>query len=125
VVVVANTVGLPVLSALPPERRWAEFHVSKTALESLLRAPVTSFAYPFGHETDVGLDTPAMVRAAGHSCACTGRPGLALRSTDPFLLPRVHVDDIDGDGFEDLLLRTFDATTRGDRSAHPGMRGRR
>ena len=46
-----------------------------------------------------------MVRDAGFSHACANWPGVVTRGVDPFELPRMHVFDGDGDGFEAQLSR--------------------
>jgi peptidoglycan/xylan/chitin deacetylase (PgdA/CDA1 family) len=79
---------------------------SRSALEDLVGAPVTAFAYPFGTRADFN-DTVAMVlREAGYTTAFTSQHGAIVPGSDALMLPRVKVE-----GGEDL--RMFRALARG------------
>jgi peptidoglycan/xylan/chitin deacetylase (PgdA/CDA1 family) len=98
----------PVLSMLPPREQDEEIRKAKARLEEILDAPVTSFAYPYGQPADVGPQTPRLAKQAGFGCACAVDDALVTASSDPFRLPRLFVEDMDGDGLEELLRRAFE-----------------
>jgi peptidoglycan/xylan/chitin deacetylase (PgdA/CDA1 family) len=104
----AHTVTHPALSALPAASQRDEILKSKARLEEFLGSPVDSFAYPYGKGRDYTAETVSIVREAGFSCACSSLAGVVERSTDPFRLPRMHVEDCDGDEFAKRLSRWFD-----------------
>jgi len=104
----AHTVNHPALSALTPALQRDEILESKARLEEILSRPVTSFAYPYGRLSDYTAETVGIVREAGFACSCSNFAGLVKRFTDPFQLPRVQVQDWDGDEFARRLSRWFD-----------------
>lgn len=92
----AHTHTHPALAALPEEAQRAEISDSKTILEELLGAPVTSFAYPHGAASRA---TRQAVRDAGYRCACSNVRDNVWRGSDLFQLPRIRVKDWDGETF--------------------------
>ena len=103
-----HTVIHRALSAFPAASQRGEIVESKARLEEILSRPVTSFAYPYGRRSDYTAETVDIVREAGFACSCSNFAGLVERSTDPFQLPRVQVQDWDGDEFARRLSRWFD-----------------
>jgi peptidoglycan/xylan/chitin deacetylase (PgdA/CDA1 family) len=103
----AHTVTHPALSTLPAASQWDEILKSKAWLEEVLGSPVDTFAYPYGKQPDYTAETVSIVREAGFSCACSNFAGVVERSSDPFQLPRIHVQDWDGDEFARRLFRWF------------------
>lgn len=103
----AHTVSHPLLSAFPPVLQRAEIQRSKAELEELLDRRVTSFAYPYGGRSDYTAATVTLVREAGFRCACSNFTGMVGRRTDPFQLPRIHVQDWDGEEFARQLSLWF------------------
>ena len=95
----SHTMTHPVLSVLPASAQWAEIKGSKSRLEEILGSPVTSLSYPYGSQSDYMPQTVAFAREAGYSCACSNFPGLAIRSSDHYQLPRILVRDWDGEEF--------------------------
>ena len=93
----AHTLTHPVLSALPAAEQRTEIQGSKSRLESILRHPVTSFAYPYGSRSDYTAETVALVRDAGFTYACSNCAQVVWRGSDTFQLPRVLVRDWDGE----------------------------
>jgi peptidoglycan/xylan/chitin deacetylase (PgdA/CDA1 family) len=93
----AHTVTHPVLPELEADARNREIIESKRACETLIKAPVAGFAYPYG-----ALDAKscAAVMAAGFGFACSVRHGPTVATSDVFALPRIRVRDWDGDVFE-------------------------
>ena len=98
----------PALSALPAALQRDEILKSKARLEEFLGSPVDSFAYPYGKRGDYTAETVAIVQEAGFSCACSNFAGVVERLSNPFQLPRMHVQDWDGDEFARRLSRWFD-----------------
>jgi peptidoglycan/xylan/chitin deacetylase (PgdA/CDA1 family) len=83
----AHTRAHPRLPDLPDNEVEAEIAGSKSDLEDLLAAPVTTFAYPFGR-----FDERAAVAAkqAGFVGACTVEPRRARLDDDPHRVPRIE-----------------------------------
>ncbi|OGW41438.1 MAG: hypothetical protein A2Y97_06495 [Nitrospirae bacterium RBG_13_39_12] len=81
-----------------------EIKQSKTFLEDILNRAVNSFSYPYGSYTD---ETVTVVREAGFVCACTVNPGVVELDTDQFQLPRIMVEDWDGEEFARRLSIWF------------------
>ncbi len=102
----AHTVTHAALSKLPPDLQRDEIQQSKTILEKILGRPVTSFAYPYG---DYTAETVPIVREAGFACACSTLTGVVGGDADRFQLPRVQVEDWDGEEFSRKLSLWFDS----------------
>jgi peptidoglycan/xylan/chitin deacetylase (PgdA/CDA1 family) len=84
-----HTVHHPILARLEPAEARHEIEAGKSALEALLQAPVTLFAYPNGKPAqDFRPEHAALVREAGFMFAVTTAPGAANAATDRFHLPR-------------------------------------
>jgi hypothetical protein len=64
---------------------------------------VTSFAYPYGRECDYTRETVRLVQEAGFDCACSTLPLAVTADAEPFQLPRVQAQDMDGEAFARLL----------------------
>jgi hypothetical protein len=73
----------------------------------MLGRRVSSFAYPYGRECDYTRETMALVREAEFDCACSTLVAPVTRGADPFQLPRVQVQDMDGEAFARLLSAYF------------------
>lgn len=106
----SHTVTHPVLSALSADLQQKEVQQSKAILEEILGRPVTSFAYPYGARCNYTDETVSTVREAGFACACSTLEGVVERDTDRFQLPRVHVQDWDGEEFARQLSLWFDGS---------------
>jgi len=98
-----HTVTHPQLSALNAEQQRDEIYLSKSRLEQILDRPVSSFAYPYGRDCDYTNDTVQLVQEAGFVCACSTAVGVARQHADRFRLPRLQVQDMDGEAFARLL----------------------
>ncbi len=105
----AHTVTHPALCEFSAAEQWEEITQSKRHLETLLGAPVTSFAYPFGTCSE---PTIKLVQESGFERACATIP-TAITSSDPNLyeLPRVQVEDWSGTTFLQRLEEWFEAKT--------------
>ncbi|HKP11993.1 MAG TPA: polysaccharide deacetylase family protein [Blastocatellia bacterium] len=100
-----HTVTHPQLSALSGGAQRDEIGRSKAQLEEMLGRRVASFAYPYGRECDYTRETVALVQEAGFDCACSTLPTVVARGTDLFQLPRVAVQDMDGESFARLISK--------------------
>jgi peptidoglycan/xylan/chitin deacetylase (PgdA/CDA1 family) len=103
-----HTITHPQLSSLPPSMQSDEIRGCKQYLEKFLDRPVENFAYPFGGQEDYTADTVSLVREMGFSSACSTLAGLVDEHSDPFQLPRMPVEDWDGEEFEVKLSEWFD-----------------
>jgi peptidoglycan/xylan/chitin deacetylase (PgdA/CDA1 family) len=102
----SHTVTHPVLSALPAALQKDEVQQSKASLEEVLGRAVTSFAYPYGARCNYTDETVKIVQEAGYACACSTLEGVVERDADRFQLPRIQVQDWDGEEFAKWLIRT-------------------
>jgi peptidoglycan/xylan/chitin deacetylase (PgdA/CDA1 family) len=103
----AHTVTHPALKELSGAAQRREVGLSKAHLEDILGRAVTSFAYPYGARSEESI---AIVREAGFDSACATVAGVVEPGVDHFQLPRVAVDDWNGDEFEERLATWFDGT---------------
>jgi len=99
----AHTASHPRLAALTGAAQRAEIEAGRAALQSIVDRPIESFAYPFGRAGDFTAETVDLVRAAGFARAFTNQAGRVTRSTDRFALPRLYVQDWNGDEFAAAL----------------------
>jgi peptidoglycan/xylan/chitin deacetylase (PgdA/CDA1 family) len=74
------------LSDISPSQAAREIEDSKTALEAVARASVTSFAWPYGARPAA---EPARLIKAGYLAACTTAMARVGPDSDPLGLPRV------------------------------------
>lgn len=85
----AHTVSHPILARLPRQQAEREIADSKHALEGMLGAPVTQFAYPNGKPgQDYSPESVELVRRVGFAGAVSTAWGAARRGADLFELPR-------------------------------------
>lgn len=97
----AHSVTHPELDCVPRSVASQEIAQSKTALEHVLGAAVTSFAYPHGYH-DAGVKE--LVLEAGYASAAAVKNALSPADDDVFALTRVTVTaDVDLDRFTDTL----------------------
>ena len=92
----SHTVTHPLLPALSVSQQQDEIQRSKSTLEEMIGQRVTSFAYPYGNYK---RDAVAIVRETGFNCACSTIVDSVWRRSDPFQLPRVTVENWDGEEF--------------------------
>lgn len=105
VAVGGHTVTHRRLASLPAERQRQEIRDNLNRIEEITGRRPDSFAYPYGQPGDQSSDTLAILDGLGVRRACIASPGLINRHTDPLRLPRIWVEDWDGEGFERWLLR--------------------
>ncbi|MDO9195011.1 polysaccharide deacetylase family protein [Rhodoferax sp.] len=85
----AHTCTHPILASLPDDEARTEIMSSKLVLESLLKEPVSLFAYPNGKpDKDYLAKHAEMVRQAGFTAAVSTAAGVSSSATDVFQLPR-------------------------------------
>ena len=99
--------------AVEPRREGqrAEIGGSRVVLQEAAGRDVVSFAYPYGARSDYTSETMALVRDAGFSSACSTIQAAVRRGTGRYELPRVHVEDCDGDGLARRLTEWATADT--------------
>jgi len=102
-----HTVNHPALATLSPEEQRREIRQGKRELEQMIDRPVTSFAYPYGGRQDYTAETVALVEEAGFSRACSSFCGLVTGAADPMQLPRIYMDDWNGEQFARILSSWF------------------
>lgn len=88
-----HTVSHDILSRLGADGARAEIAGCRAALERGLGAPVESFAYPFGRRWDYDADAKAAARAAGFASATNTHAGTNARTSDPYELKRLMIDE--------------------------------
>ncbi|HEX5961852.1 MAG TPA: polysaccharide deacetylase family protein [Rhodanobacteraceae bacterium] len=98
----AHTRTHPHLTRCSDAQLQDEIVSGKAELEGLLGSPVTQFCYPYG---DADARVAEVVRQAGFTASPTVRRGRARRSTDPYALPRVAIDN--ADSLVHFAIRTF------------------
>ncbi len=91
----AHTVHHPRLATLPLEAQEREIVDSRQALETLLEAPITAFAYPYGAAPDFTAATEALVAAAGFHYACANQYGHNTPVRNRWALRRIWIDSSD------------------------------
>lgn len=96
----AHTVTHPPLVTLSTASQRNEVLESKVRLEEILGRPVASFSYPHGN---LSTETVGIVREAGFVCACSASADSVGQSADRFQLPRIHVEDMNGQKFAKWL----------------------
>jgi peptidoglycan/xylan/chitin deacetylase (PgdA/CDA1 family) len=92
----AHTVTHPFLAHLSIAAQQAEIQRSKDQLERILGHPITSFSYPNGSYTS---ETISIVQSVGFDCACCSIAHPVQSKSDRFLLPRIVVEDWNGETF--------------------------
>jgi peptidoglycan/xylan/chitin deacetylase (PgdA/CDA1 family) len=97
----SHTLTHPDLRSLPPRSQQTEIERSKASLTEMLDLPVRNFAYPYGA---CSAETVDLVRAAGYESACVASFGTVTSRSDRFQLPRMMVEDWDGDEFRRRLI---------------------
>ena len=100
----AHTADHAWLAGLSPEAKDDQIQRGRAEIEALIGKPIHAFAYPHGGPADIGNAANA-VRDAGLGTGFVGTPGLVRPGTDRYHLPRVFVEDMDGEGFGRLLWR--------------------
>jgi peptidoglycan/xylan/chitin deacetylase (PgdA/CDA1 family) len=103
----AHTVNHPKLCLLDMAEQQREISESKSRLESIVGAAVTSFAYPYGTHEDYDGRSVSLVREAGFERACSIFGGVVTRRSSIFELPRFVVRDWDGDTLAKALRRWY------------------
>jgi peptidoglycan/xylan/chitin deacetylase (PgdA/CDA1 family) len=92
----AHSVTHASLPACTPAQQQQQLQDSRRDLEALLGRSVTGFAYPFG---DTSRSAVQFAEAAGFDYACTTEAGCVDRSTRPYRVPRIAVEDWPADHF--------------------------
>ena len=104
----SHTVTHAQLSALDKAFQAHELRRSKTHLEEIIGSPVTALAYPYGREFDYTTETLSLVKETGFTYGCTTSAGLVEPPLDDFRLPRVQINDMDGESFARFISDWLD-----------------
>ena len=96
------------LSTLSRSEQYDEVRGCRDALENVVGAPVTTFAYPFGGGDAYTSQTVRAVRDAGYELACTTDVACTRPRTHRYRVPRLPVYDWDGDKFAARLEQLFE-----------------
>jgi peptidoglycan/xylan/chitin deacetylase (PgdA/CDA1 family) len=102
-----HTITHPRLSALSTDTQLEEISGSKAGLEQIVGRPVSAFAYPYGRESDYTPHTEKLVRDAGFDCGCATTVGVVGTHSERFQLPRVQVEDMNGESFDRFLSESL------------------
>jgi peptidoglycan/xylan/chitin deacetylase (PgdA/CDA1 family) len=102
----SHTVTHSVVTSCPPLKLPDEFNQSKAFLENILDCPVKGIAYPHGL---YNAEIIGILRRAGYdyACGCSASSSLIERSADRYQLPRVIVENWDGNEFSRRLFHWF------------------
>lgn len=98
----AHTMTHERLTRLTKEDAWDQIKDSKTVLEYITGAPVTSFAYPFGQ---ANLSVKKMVRRAGFVVAFAADDRFGRITHDMHMLPRIMIGEKTSPGFFSSALQ--------------------
>ncbi|MGA2326743.1 MAG: polysaccharide deacetylase family protein, partial [Bryobacteraceae bacterium] len=123
----AHTITHPALAELPESQQRAEIQGGKARLEEMLGRRVRHFACPYGSFSEA---TPEIVRRAGFESACCRLAMVVDKYAFPFLLPRLGVQNWDGEEFARRLSEwhgsevwgTFETGTGAESGAEAGLR---
>ena len=96
----AHTVTHPSLPSLPEPRQRSEIQDSRRACEDLAGRLINGFAYPFGDYDGVAR---RLVRELGFAYACSTDPRAVTSGRERHELPRLAVENMDGEAFEAFL----------------------
>jgi peptidoglycan/xylan/chitin deacetylase (PgdA/CDA1 family) len=100
----SHSVTHAALASLPTAAQALEIRGSKQWLEERLGRPVTLFAYPYGGVEDYDAGCVRLVADAGFTGACANVPGIVATRADHYQLPRLFVEDWDGDALAQRLV---------------------
>jgi peptidoglycan/xylan/chitin deacetylase (PgdA/CDA1 family) len=79
-------------SAMSMQQAIRELEHSKKRIAEWTGITVKTFAYPYGHTSNVLGEPKDWVRGAGYSYGFTLRRGIVTTENDPFLLTRDHIE---------------------------------
>jgi peptidoglycan/xylan/chitin deacetylase (PgdA/CDA1 family) len=80
---------------------------SVTELSSMLRRPITSFAYPYGSPRAVDREAQRLAKEAGCDLACSTNAGLVESGRNRYLLPRIAVGNWPAATFAEKVEAVF------------------
>jgi peptidoglycan/xylan/chitin deacetylase (PgdA/CDA1 family) len=104
----AHTVTHPILARLDAAAAQREIAAGREALEAIMGAPVSLFAYPNGKPgEDYAPEHVEMVKSLGYRAAVSTAWGAAQRGCDPYQLPRFTPWDQTAGRFALRLMRNL------------------
>lgn len=98
----AHTISHTPLTVLSKNQKRREITGSCRWLEEVLGTSVSAFSYPNGMYDEEAI---ALLKQEGFSAGCTTEAAPVDPRTPSLTLPRVHVPDVDVDGFHRLIRR--------------------
>jgi peptidoglycan/xylan/chitin deacetylase (PgdA/CDA1 family) len=105
----------PFLRNIAPDRQRAEIAGGKADLEGWLGRPIDHFAYPHG---SYAAATPDILREVGYSGGFTTKPVVVRDDSDPLLVPRINIANLDAQAFEETIWwYGLSGSGRGERAA--------
>jgi peptidoglycan/xylan/chitin deacetylase (PgdA/CDA1 family) len=104
----AHTESHPILARISEDEARSEIARSKSVLEDVIGAPVTTFAYPNGRpRIDYDKRHVAIVKTCGFQGAVSTARGCARRNSDLFQIPRIAPWDRTAPRFAARLVSTY------------------
>jgi len=89
----AHTIHHEILSRLDEDEKRREIAESTRILREHVKAPVTTFAYPFGRPWDYDDGCFEILREVGYRCSCAAIDGTNDPETDRWQLRRLPLND--------------------------------
>jgi peptidoglycan/xylan/chitin deacetylase (PgdA/CDA1 family) len=103
----SHSINHLVLSKQDSDIQYSELADSKAMLESWLKKPVLSFAYPYGGPNDLNEKTADMVKNVGYQLSCTSMRAAVTKRSNMSMLPRILVRNWDITIFEKQFRHYF------------------
>lgn len=100
----SHTVDHVRMAQLPPADMQRQTLDSKSAIEEITGAPVTTFAYPYGQLDDFSSETARVLAEAGYLTAVTSHWGTRNSPEDRLWLRRIALADDDSEAVLRLKL---------------------
>jgi peptidoglycan/xylan/chitin deacetylase (PgdA/CDA1 family) len=88
----SHTMTHPILSNVQPAQLAEEISESKKIMERELEREAIAFSYPVGGRTSFNEVVKDVVKKCGFRYAVSYREGVAKKTSDPYSLPRIHIE---------------------------------
>jgi peptidoglycan/xylan/chitin deacetylase (PgdA/CDA1 family) len=88
----SHTMTHPILSNVSAAQLAREVSESKKMLEEELESESIAFSYPVGGRTSFNEAVKEAVKQCGFRFAVSYREGVARKTSDPYALPRIHIE---------------------------------
>lgn len=117
----AHTINHISLAALSKSEQHSEILGSQDMLQKQLGCEMRHFSYPYGAKTNYNACTISILKSAKFESACSNFVGNLTASTDRFQIPRIYIEDWNGDEFARRLClqssRVHTLPSAGERSS--------